>query len=101
MEQYENFLLFIGAMFVPLFGVVLTDYFIIRRRVFDLQALYEEGGKYWYIRGYNPSAIAAWAAGFLVFEGIALMKYPVGGSVPAILASGVIYLLLSRRRKQD
>ena len=25
MEQYENFLFFIGAMFIPLFGVVLTD----------------------------------------------------------------------------
>jgi putative hydroxymethylpyrimidine transporter CytX len=97
MEQYENFLLFIGAMFVPLFGVVLTDYFLVRRRTLDIEALYRPGGIYWYIKGYNPTAIVAWAVGFLLFEWIALMKYPVGGSLPAIVASGAIYFLLSRR----
>jgi putative hydroxymethylpyrimidine transporter CytX len=97
MEQYENFLLFIGAMFVPLFGVVLTDYFLIRRRSLDIEALYRPGGIYWYVRGYNPTALIAWAAGFITFEGIALMKYPIGGSLPAILVSGLIYLLLNRR----
>jgi putative hydroxymethylpyrimidine transporter CytX len=96
MEQYENFLLFIGAMFVPLFGVVLTDYFLLRRRSINVEALYEPGGPYWYAGGYNPTAIIAWAAGFIVFEGIALLKYPVGGSVPAILVSGLIYLGLTR-----
>jgi len=40
MEQYENFLFFIGAMFIPLFGVVLTDYFVLRGRKLDVGELY-------------------------------------------------------------
>ena len=31
--NYEHFLLFIGAMFCPLFGVVLADYFLLRNGI--------------------------------------------------------------------
>jgi putative hydroxymethylpyrimidine transporter CytX len=97
MEQYENFLFFIGAMFIPLFGVVFTDYFILRGRKLDAGALYAEGGPYWYRCGYNPAALAAWAAGFAVYEAIALLKLAVGGSIPAMLAAGLLYWGLSRQ----
>jgi purine-cytosine permease-like protein len=32
LAQYQNFLLLIGSVFAPLFGVVLVDHFILRRR---------------------------------------------------------------------
>ena len=98
MEQYENFLFFIGAMFIPLFGVVLTDYFVLRGRRLDVGELYREGGSYWYRRGVNPAALAAWAAGFAVYQAIALLKMPVGGSIPSMLAAGLLYWGLSRKR---
>jgi putative hydroxymethylpyrimidine transporter CytX len=97
MEQYENFLFFIGAMFIPLFGVVLTDYFVIRRRALDVEGLYTEGGPYWYRRGYNPVALTAWAAGFAVYEAMAFMKLAVGGSLPSMLTAGLLYWALSRK----
>jgi len=96
MDHYEDFLLFIGAMFVPLFGVVLTDYFICRKRQLDVDAIYERGGPYWYKGGFHISAIVAWALGFLLFEGIAWMKIPVGGSIPAMLVAGAVYFILVR-----
>jgi putative hydroxymethylpyrimidine transporter CytX len=99
MEQYENFLLFIGAMFIPLFGVVLTDYFILRRRRLDADELYREGGAYWYRGGFNPAAFAAWAAGFGVYQAIVLLKVPVGGSIPSMLAAGVLYGVLFRAKR--
>jgi putative hydroxymethylpyrimidine transporter CytX len=98
MEQYENFLFFIGAMFIPLFGVVLTDYFILRRRRLDADELYREGGAYWYRGGFNPAALAAWAAGFGVYQAIVLLKVPVGGSIPSMLAAGLLYWGLVRKR---
>ena len=67
MEQYENFLFLIGAMFVPLFGVVLTDYFYIRNRQLDIDDLYRRGGKYWYTKGFNAIALICWAVGFIVY----------------------------------
>jgi putative hydroxymethylpyrimidine transporter CytX len=97
MEQYENFLFFIGAMFIPLFGVVLTDYFIVRGRRLELDAIYQEGGPYWYRRGYHPAALAAWAVGFAVYETIALLKLAVGGSLPSMITAGVLYWVFARK----
>jgi putative hydroxymethylpyrimidine transporter CytX len=96
MEQYENFLLFIGAMFVPLFGVVLTDYFIVRKRKLDMDDLFREQGVYWYFRGFNPVALISWVAGFVVFETIAIADIPVGGSIPSMLTAGIFYWILTR-----
>lgn len=96
MEQYEHFLLFIGAMFVPLFGVVLTDYFLIQRRNLQVEQLYKTGGAYWYKGGFNLKAIFAWAVGFLLYEAIAVFKLPIGGSIPALVAAGLVYFLFSR-----
>ena len=99
MEQYENFLLFIGAMFIPLFGVVLTDYFIIRRRRLDVDDLYREGGPYWYRQGFNLLALAAWAVGFAVFEAISILGIPIGGSIPSMFAAGIIYWIFTPGKK--
>jgi len=98
MEQYENFLFLIGAMFVPLFGVVLTDYFFIRDRRISTQNLYRPEGEYWYAKGFNVIALICWAIGFFVYELIALMKYPIGGSMPSLLVAGFCYYLITRWR---
>jgi NCS1 family nucleobase:cation symporter-1 len=100
MEQYENFLLMIGAMFVPLFGVVLTDYFLIRNRRIAVENLYRPQGPFWYAKGFNAVALVCWAIGFIVYELIALMKYAVGGSIPSLLAAGVCYYLMTRWREK-
>jgi putative hydroxymethylpyrimidine transporter CytX len=99
MDQYENFLLFIGAMFIPLFGVVLTDYFILRKGKLEAGAIYVQGGAYWYHNGYHLAAIAAWVVGFGVYEVFALLKIPVGGSIPSMLAAGILYWAVSRSRR--
>jgi putative hydroxymethylpyrimidine transporter CytX len=99
MEQYENFLFFIGAMFIPLFGVVLTDYFIIRKRKLEVEAIFREDGPYWYRKGCNMVALMAWAAGFAVYEALALLEAPIGGSIPSMLAAGMIYWAASRTKR--
>jgi purine-cytosine permease-like protein len=95
-EKYESFLFLIGAMFVPLFGVVLTDYFIIRRRKLDLEAIYQVGGSYWYTSGFNIVALIAWAAGFTVYKLIELNKLSIGASIPSLVAAGLIYYILAK-----
>jgi putative hydroxymethylpyrimidine transporter CytX len=95
MEQYENFLLFIGAMFVPLFGVVLTDYFWLRRRQLDPEALFQVGGPYWYRGGFHITALVAWALGFAVYW-LAVHFTVLGGSLPSILTAGLVYAGLTR-----
>jgi nucleobase:cation symporter-1, NCS1 family len=99
MERYQGFLFFIGAMFVPLFGVVLTDYFLLRKRRLEIESLDRVGGLYWYSRGYHFKALAAWAAGFATYEGIQLLSYPIGGSLPSMLVAGLLYYGVGRGQR--
>ncbi len=66
-ETYENFLLVIGGIFVPLFGVYLADFFVVRRGSYHVPELYRESGEYWYGRGVNAIGVAVWALGFVVY----------------------------------
>jgi putative hydroxymethylpyrimidine transporter CytX len=60
MRSYQRFLLLLGAVFVPLLGVLVADWLLAgahytRAHVFDGPAV-------------RPGSIAAWLAGFLVYE---------------------------------
>lgn len=92
-EAYESFLLFIGGMFCPIFGIVLADYFILRRGVIKVEDLYrEKDGSYWYNGGVNWWAIFSWALGFALYELIAIKVPWVGASIPSMVLSGLVYL---------
>ena len=101
MGQYENYLLFIGAMFIPLFGVVLTDYFIIRGRKLQIEDIDKNGGIYWYTKGINISAVVAWEIGFFVYIYFAYINKKYGGSLPSIITAGVLYYVLMKFFKKQ
>jgi NCS1 family nucleobase:cation symporter-1 len=44
-------------------GVLIADYYLVRRTRLDLAALYRRGGPYWYSGGCNPIALLSLAAG--------------------------------------
>jgi NCS1 family nucleobase:cation symporter-1 len=44
-------------------GVLIADYFVIRRTKLDLAGLYKKDGPYWYAGGFNPRAIVALVLG--------------------------------------
>jgi NCS1 family nucleobase:cation symporter-1 len=44
-------------------GVLIADYFLIRKTRLDLAGLYRQDGPYWYSGGFNPVALVALAAG--------------------------------------
>ncbi len=44
-------------------GVLIADYFVIRRTRLDQAGLYRREGPYWYMAGVNPAALVALAAG--------------------------------------
>jgi NCS1 family nucleobase:cation symporter-1 len=50
----------------PIAGVMIADYFVIRKRVLSVPELYQRGGRYEYSNGVNYRAIAALAAGIAV-----------------------------------
>ena len=57
----------------PIAGVLICDYFIVRRKILSVDDLYQRGGLYEYRRGINWQAITALAAGAAVaFVGLAV-----------------------------
>jgi nucleobase:cation symporter-1, NCS1 family len=50
----------------PIAGVMITDYFLVRKTRLDVAGLYVRSGPYEYRNGINPKAILALAAGIIV-----------------------------------
>jgi NCS1 family nucleobase:cation symporter-1 len=44
-------------------GILICDYFLIRRGKLDVRELYEKNGSYWYVNGVNGVALVALALG--------------------------------------
>jgi NCS1 family nucleobase:cation symporter-1 len=83
----------------PIAGIMITDYFLVRRTRLDVASLYRRNGAYEYRNGFNPRALVALAAGIavalcgLVFPGFrSLYDYAwfVGFAV-----SGFVYYLMN------
>lgn len=94
--QYFNFLLLIGSVFVPLFGIFAADYFLLRARRLDVEELYREEGMYWYRGGVNWVAVAAWVVGVIVYHVIARTLPNLGASIPGFIVAFVVYWALAR-----
>ncbi|AVF53983.1 putative hydroxymethylpyrimidine transporter CytX [Pseudomonas fulva] len=87
LAQYENFLLLIGSVFAPLFGVVLTDHYWVRRRSIPAHV----GALHW-------PALLAWAAGVAAYHIIAAQAPDLGATLPALVLAGVLYGVLNFSR---
>jgi NCS1 family nucleobase:cation symporter-1 len=99
-ERYEAFLLLLGSVFAPLFGVVAADYFLLRRSYLDVDALYDKSGIYGYHKGFNGYALFCWAIGVAIYQGIAHLYPSLGASVPSFVLAGALYLGLARLTKR-
>lgn len=96
----------LGALLGPLFGVVMADYWLLRRGKVNVPELYSDqpGGAYFYRRGVNPKAIAALIPASILSLGVAFV--PAFGAVAPFawfIGAGVAaltYFLISDRRQQ-
>jgi len=82
----------------PVAGIMVTDYFLVRRTKLDCYSLYRRGGMYEYRRGLNPAALIAVVVG--------VVAALVGRFVPAVaflydyawfigfFLSGLLYYLM-------
>ncbi|WP_042299984.1 putative hydroxymethylpyrimidine transporter CytX [Paraburkholderia kururiensis] len=100
MARYENFLLLIGSVFAPLFGMVLADHFVVRRRRIDAAALADLRGRYGYSGGWHLSAFVSWAVGIAAYHAINQWLPNVGATLPALAAGALCYLVLAGVRRQ-
>lgn len=103
-----------SSLLGPIGGIMIADYYFLRRKILRTGDLYSSNGIYTYAGGYNGIAIAALLAGilpnvpgFLVTVNlVSLELFPVWLSslynyawFVGFLVSGMVYLLLMRSRK--
>jgi nucleobase:cation symporter-1, NCS1 family len=86
-----GWLSFQGIMLIPLFAVILVDYFIVRRQQYDTESLYMRSGPYWGYRGFNLVGYAAWIIGAVAYVIISKAFASLGGSIISFLLAGVVY----------
>ncbi len=85
----------------PIAGIMIADYFIVRSRSLNLDALYKRGGSYEYTRGVNYRAMIALALGVLVaLVGLLLPSlrwlYDYAWFVGFLISAGTYCVLMGR-----
>lgn len=91
-EAFFGFILYYSAFFGPILGVMLADYFFIRKRELAVGSLYVAGREsdYWYLGGFNAAGlIAVFLPGIVTMIWFLPMAWMIG--VPVAI---VIYLIL-------
>ena len=53
----------LGAILAPVYGIMIVDYYVIKKQRIDVNQLFssKKGGKYYYNNGWNQKAFVAWA----------------------------------------
>jgi len=90
-----NWLSFQGIMLIPLFAIVLTDYYVVRKRHYDVAELYRPKGRYWGTGGFHITGLVAWVIGAIAYELVHNGVPSLGGGAVCFVVSGVSYWALS------
>lgn len=100
-----------SSLLGPVGGIMIADYYFIRKQQLDVNDLYNHGGRYGFAKGYNARAIIALLLGIIpnVPGFLVEIKIVASNAMPAwipelyhyawfvgFLVSGVVYLILMR-----
>ncbi|EME36068.1 purine-cytosine permease family protein [Kocuria palustris] len=97
LERFTDFLSTIGSLFIPVFAVMIVDYYLVRRRTITPDILRTSGGRYWFRGGWHAGAVVSWALG-AVCCGLLSFVWPsaLGAMLPTVLVTAATYLLWCR-----
>ena len=96
LNQFTDFLFVISAFFVPVFAIMIADYYVLKRSSYSRQILHERPeSRYWYAGGINWIAVFVWVVGAALSYVLAYVApSPIGANIPAFAVSFGLYLLL-------
>ena len=96
MANFMTFLYAIGSVFTPLYGVLLVDHFLIRKRQIVAKDIVRIMGVYRFTYGVHVSAFAAWGAGIATYYYFLSFLPAVGATLPAFFLAAVSYWALAQ-----
>lgn len=86
---FLTYLPILGAFLAPIGGIMLSDYYFIRKRRLSILDLYTQG-EFHYFKGFNPAAYIAYIVSLVI--GLLFLKYSWLLSLPISLVS--YYLIM-------
>jgi len=93
LDQFTSFLTLVGTLFIPVFAIMIVDYYIVHKGYYDRDILLSRGGKYWHQGGFNISAISVWVIGVIASLWLTnSVVSPIGATVPTFAISFILYL---------
>lgn len=88
-STYEVFLIYIGAVFVPLLGVLAVDFYLIRKRKYNPKEFYSEA------KSLRTKPIISWIIGIIVYFIFYNYTMP-GSSTPSFIVSAIMLYALEK-----
>jgi putative hydroxymethylpyrimidine transporter CytX len=79
MTAYQNFLLWIGALFVPLFAILITDYYILKNQMKS-----------------DKLALLTWLIGIVIYRIFVNIDLSIGTTLPVMGIVSIIYYTFSK-----
>ncbi len=104
MTAFFTFIGYYSAFFGPILGVMLADYFIIRRQQVNLSELYvaTAEGQYWYTGGFNLAGlISAGVAGLIAMIWFLPASWLVGLPLGLVFYLGLFPLMVKNQYPQS
>lgn len=102
LDQFTTFLVTIGALFAPVFAIMIADYYIVKRGAYTADILRARDGRYWYLGGVNWAAVVVWLIGAVAaYVFTYVWPTPIGATIPAFAITFVLYLLVSLRERSS
>ncbi len=77
-------LLIVGGILSSIVGILVADYYLLRKRRVNVPDLYREEGQYHYARGFNAAGFIAWGLGGVVAYFLPNYSFVVGFAVGLI-----------------
>lgn len=91
LDQFQAWLGIMGGVYGPLCGLIIFDYYFLRRRRVNVPDLFITNGQFAGLHGWNLAGMIALVVGFACGMATGIYSWMV-----AVATAGVVYLLLSK-----
>ena len=84
-EQFQDFLYLIGSVFAPMIAIMVVDFFILKKDYAN--------------KVFNIANFIIWVAGFAIYRIFMSIDTVVGNTLPVIIITGIICLIVDGVKK--
>ncbi|MGD9570019.1 MAG: cytosine permease [Sedimentibacter sp.] len=90
-DKVPTILLGISCLLGPILGIMISDYYLLRKRKLVIEDLYDSNGQYRYMNNYNPAAFIVFIPGIL-----SALIIPDYAMYISMFVGGLCYYLLMK-----